>query len=84
MRPVLQVVHRSRSGQSRQATPKVAMRVRLSATVCPAGQVTVPACSSTVKSSTVNPPSTGACSGLGLITAAWPASSIAPRRSPVP
>ena len=40
MRPVLQVVHRSRSGQSRQATPKVAMRVRLSCATCPAGRVT--------------------------------------------
>ncbi len=29
-------------------------------------------------------PSAGACSGLGLITASWPASQIAPRRSPVP
>ena len=50
----------------------------------PAGQVTVPLSSLTVKSSTVNPPSTGACIGLGLITASWPASQIAPRRSPVP
>jgi hypothetical protein len=48
----LQVVHRARSGQSRHKTPNVATRVRLSATVCPAGQVTVLACSSTVKSST--------------------------------
>ena len=69
LRPVLQVVHRRRSGQLRHKTPKVATRVRLSATACPAGQVTVPCRSSTVKSSTVNPPLTGACSGLGLITA---------------
>src|SRR6266705_2428622 len=34
--------------------------------------------------STVNPPGTGACNGLGLITASCPASPIAPRRSPVP
>ncbi|MHB1592804.1 MAG: hypothetical protein ACYCO9_00335 [Streptosporangiaceae bacterium] len=46
MRPVWQVVRRARGGQSRPATPTVAIRVRLSATVCPAGQVTVPACSS--------------------------------------
>jgi hypothetical protein len=76
--------HRWRSGQSRQAAPKVAIRVRLSATVRPAGQVTVPACSPAAKSSTVSPPATGACSGLGLITAACPAPAIAPRRSPVP
>ena len=34
----------------------------------PGGQVTVPACSLTAKSSMVSPPLTGACSGLGLIT----------------
>jgi hypothetical protein len=73
VRPVLQVVHRARSGQLRHKAPKVAIRVRLSATACPAGQVTVPRCSSTVKSSTVNPPLTGTGSGLGLITARWPA-----------
>ena len=50
----------------------------------PAGQVTAPACSSTVKSSTVNPPGTAAGSGPGLITAWCPAWPIASRRSPVP
>jgi hypothetical protein len=70
--------------QPRRDGRAVATRVRLKATVCPAGQVTMPACSSTVKSSMVSPPCTGACSGLGLITAWCPAFSIASRRSPVP
>jgi hypothetical protein len=52
--------------------------------VCPAGQVTTPAASSTVKSSTVNPPATAGATGLGLITAWSPDRSIASRRSPVP
>src|SRR5690242_3938515 len=50
----------------------------------PAGQVTVRACSSTVKSSTVNPAGTAGVTGLGLITASSPARSITPRSSPVP
>jgi len=41
---------------------------------CLAGQVTVPACSSMVKSSMVNPPGTAGRSGPGLITVSWPAS----------
>jgi len=60
------------------------MRVVLIGRVLPLGQVTVASASLTVKSSTVNPPSTGDCNGLGLITASCPASWIAPRRSPVP
>ena len=52
--------------------------------VCPAGQVTTPAASSTVNSSTVNPPATAGATGLGLITAWSPDRSIASRRSPVP
>ena len=48
----------------------------------PGRAAAVPASSSTAKSSTVNPPATGACSGLGLITAWCPASQIAPRRVP--
>ena len=75
---------RWRSGQSRPKAPKVATRVRLKATVFLAGQVTAPTRSLTVKSSMVSPPCTGACSGLGLITAWCPASLIAPRRSPMP
>ncbi len=52
--------------------------------VIPAGQVTVPAAASTVKSSAVKPPSTAGRSGQGLITAWCPAAAIAARRSPVP
>jgi predicted secreted Zn-dependent protease len=37
--------------------------------VIPAGQVTVPAAASTVKSSAVKPPATAGSSGPGLITA---------------
>ncbi len=66
LRPVLQVVQRARSGQSRHSAPKVATRVRLKATVCPAGQVTVPRCSSTVKSSAVKPALDGRARRLGL------------------
>jgi hypothetical protein len=79
------MVHRSRREQSRHSAPKVATLVWLIGRVLPAGQVTVPAGSSTVTSSTVNPPSTGARSGFGLIMASSASvSSIAPRRSPVP
>ena len=52
--------------------------------VIPAGQVTVPAAASAVKSSVVKPPSTAGWTGLGLITAWCPALPIAARRSPVP
>jgi hypothetical protein len=52
--------------------------------VIPAGQVTVPAAASTVKSSAVKPPWTAGRSGQGLITAWCPAAVIAARRSPVP
>jgi hypothetical protein len=77
-------VHRSRSGQLPQAAPKMTLRVGVISRVRPAGQVTAPACSSTVKSSMVNPPATAGCTGLGLITAWCPAWPIASRRSPVP
>jgi hypothetical protein len=80
----LGVVHRLRSGQARQAAPKVATPVRLIGRVLAPGQVTVPAAWSTVKSSTVNPPATAGCSGLGLSTATCPAPAMASRRSPVP
>jgi hypothetical protein len=52
--------------------------------VMPAGQVTVRAAASTVKSSWVKPPLTGGARGQGLITAWCPAPAIAARRSPVP
>src|SRR5262249_34606279 len=54
------------------------------ATVCPAGQVTVPAWSSMVKSSRVKPPGTAGRSSGGLITAGWPAARRCSRSSPVP
>ena len=77
-------MQRERSGQVRQAAPKTTWRDGGMVRVIPAGQVTVPACSSTAKSSRVNPPSTAGCTGLGLITARCPALPIASRRSPVP
>ena len=52
--------------------------------VIPAGQVTVPAAVSTMKSSAVKPPWTAGRSGQGLITAWCPAPVITVRRSPVP
>jgi hypothetical protein len=66
-RPVLAVVQRARSGQSAHSLPKVTVRFALIGRVCPAGQVTVPVCSSMVNSSGVNPPGTAGVSGLGLI-----------------
>ena len=75
---------RQRAGSRGTAHRKTTLRVLVMGRVCPAGQLTVAACSSTVKSSTVNPPVTAAGIGLGLITASCPASWIAPRRSPVP
>ena len=56
----------------------------VSCRVIPAGQVTVLAAVSTVKSSAVKPPLTAGSSGQGLITARCPAAAIAARRSPVP
>ena len=70
--PAAAVVQRARSGQPRQAAPKVTARVRLIGRVIPFGQVAVPAASSTVKSSRVNPPGTAGRSGQGLITARVP------------
>ena len=67
-RPSLAVVHQGRSGQPAQAAPKATARAGLIGRVMPAGQVTVPACSSMVKSSAVNPPGTAGRSGPGLIT----------------
>src|SRR3954447_24310156 len=50
----------------------------------PAGQVTAPATSSTVKSSRMNPPGTAGRSGQGLTTGMWPAACRAASASPVP
>jgi hypothetical protein len=60
VRSVLAVVHCGRSGQVRQAAPKVTEPVGLTGRVIPAGQVACPASWSMVKSSRVNPPSTAA------------------------
>lgn len=84
MGPSLAVVHFPRSGQARQAAPKMTAFLAVTCRVMPAGQVTVPAAASTVKSSTVKPPSTAGWTGLGLMTAWCPAAVIAARRSPVP
>jgi len=73
-RPSLAVVHLARSGQPAQAAPKVTVLVLVSGRVTPAGQVTAPACSSTAKSSMVNPPGTAGRSGPGLMTVPCPAS----------
>ena len=73
-RPSRAVVHRSRSGHSAHKEPKVTVWAGLIGRVCPAGQVTMPAPSSMVKSSAVNPPGTAGRSGPGLITVSWPAS----------
>ena len=76
----LAVVHRARSGQPRQATPKMTALRAVICRVIPAGQVTVPAAVSTIEViSQMKPPWTA-----GLITARCPASVIAARRSPVP
>ena len=50
-RPRAEVVHRALKGQSVQAAPNVTRRLAVTARVMPCGQVTVPAASSTVKSS---------------------------------
>jgi hypothetical protein len=80
----LLVVQRSRSGQPRQAAPKVTWRRAVTGRVMPAGQVTVPAASSGMKSSRVYPPGTAGVSGCGFITASCPAAARAARRRPVP
>ena len=63
LRPAAEVVQRARRGQPRQSAPKRAAP-DLTALVCPAGQVTVCASVSMVKSSRVKPP---AMRGLGLM-----------------
>jgi hypothetical protein len=63
-----EVVHWAWSGQPVQAAPNVTRRLAVMFLVTPFGQVAVPAASSTVKSSRVNPPSMAGRSGHGLIT----------------
>ena len=83
-RPLVLAVHRARRGQSRQGAPNVAVPLAVICRVCPAGQVTVPVVVSMVKSSAVNPPGTAGRSGIGLITAVWPASASTARAGPLP
>jgi hypothetical protein len=71
-----------RAGPQRQSN--TARRLGVIATVWPAGQVTVLACRSTVKSSLVNPPGTAAGSGIGLIVWTCPAAVSAARVAPLP
>ena len=63
LRPAAEVVQRGRRGQELHDAPKRAAP-DLTALVCPAGQVTVCASVSMVKSSRVKPP---AMRGLGLM-----------------
>jgi len=80
----LAVVHRCRSGQPRQAAPKVTDRFGVIGRTRPFGQVTVPAGSLTVKSSTPNPPGTVGLVGHGLTSGMCPALSSSLSASPVP
>lgn len=67
-RPVRALVQRRRSGQRRQCFAKLAVREAPMVTVCPAGQVTVPAAVSMSKSSRLNPPGTAERNTGGLMT----------------
>lgn len=66
VRPFFAVVHRDRSGHSRQAIPKTALRLLVIWRLTPEGHVNVPAAGSWAKSSMVNPPSTAGLIGQGL------------------
>ena len=84
LRPPAAVVHWARSGQPVQPAPKVTLRFSVIVRVSPAGQVTVPATGSTVKSSRVKPPGTADLSAHGLTSGTCPAPVIAASASPVP
>jgi Thermolysin metallopeptidase, catalytic domain len=75
VRPRVEVVHRWRSGQPRQAMPKLTRRVRVSRRVTPLGQVAVPAASSTAigNSATVT---SRVHYGNGYVNANWNGSTI--------
>ena len=66
LRPAWAVVHWAASGQPAQRLAKWAPPVALIGTVWPAGQVTVRAARSTVKSAMVNPPGTAGLIGPRL------------------
>src|SRR5665648_875991 len=78
LRPLVEVVHRARSGQVAQIAPNVARPAVLIGRVTSAGQVAVRAVWSTVKSSMVSPPVTGRWIGIGLIRATRPAEVTRP------
>lgn len=87
-RPAFAVVHRARSGQPVQrpanaATRRPSFAVR-AVTVWPAGQLTVPASWSMVKSSAPNPPGMFGRVGHGLMTGVCPAPVTPASRSAVP
>ena len=84
LRPRVAVVDWVRSGQPVQALPNVTRRFGLIGRTVPAGQVIVPAASSTVKSSIVNPHGTARLSGISLMIGVCPAAPIWARRSPLP
>ena len=66
LRPAAEVVQRARRGQPRQSAPKRAA-AEVTALVCPAGQVTVCASVSMVKSSRVKPPVMRGLGSMGLM-----------------
>jgi hypothetical protein len=84
VRPPLAVVQRWRSGQRWQRLPKLACPDGVMRALEPAGQVTVPAWGSMVKSCLVNPPGTALVSGPGLIVWRCFAARSAARISPAP
>ncbi len=84
IRPFLEVVQRWRSGQPRQAAPKVTLRRGRDGPGQPGWAGGGPGLLIDGEVIEGNPPGTAGCSGLGLITAWSPAVPIASRRSPVP
>ena len=66
LRPAAEVVQRARRGQPPHSAPKRAAP-DLMALVCPAGQVTVCASVSMVKSSRVKPPAMSGLRSMGLM-----------------
>ena len=84
LRPRLAVVHCDAKGHERQYFSNFAPPLGVIATVFSAGQVTVRASKSMLKSSLVNPPGTGARSGIGLMTAVCFISASVARAWPVP
>lgn len=82
--PVRLRVQRARSGQSVQALPKKARPERLIGRVRPLGQVALRLSWSTVKSSTVNPPSNGRQARGESTRSVCPRAASSARNSPDP